>query len=56
MAVLNNRELLRSDHTFSLEVRHEGEVVGSPRLVVVRVVNTGTQPIEAAEFERAAHT
>jgi hypothetical protein len=53
VAVLTDRPLLMTPSPFAVSVHHDGKVVAEPRLIVVRIANTGNVPIEASDFERS---
>jgi hypothetical protein len=50
--VLTNRPLVTTPSPFTISVHHNGKVVGEPRLIVLRIANTGNVPIETADFEQ----
>lgn len=50
-AVVNNRSVVVNPSKFALEVRHDGQHVAKPRIVVVRIANSGSQPIAAEDYE-----
>lgn len=50
-AVLTNRPLLTGDTPFGLTLHHDEKIVKQPRLVVLRIANSGNAPIEAIDFE-----
>jgi hypothetical protein len=52
-AVLTNRSLLALESPFAVSLHHNGNAVREPRLVVVRLANTGNVPIQPTEFERS---
>jgi hypothetical protein len=52
VAVLTDRPLLMTPSPFAVSLHHNGKVVGEPRLIVLRIANTGNMPIEASDFER----
>jgi hypothetical protein len=52
LAVLTNRPLLTTPSPFTVSVHHNGKVVGEPRLIVLRIANTGNVPIETADYEQ----
>ena len=51
-AVITNRPLLAFQSPFAVSVHHAGRLVDKPRLVVMRVANTGSLPIEVGDYER----
>ncbi len=52
VAVLTDRPLLTTTSPFALSLHHDGKEVSEPRLIVLRIANTGNVPVEAADFER----
>jgi len=50
VAVLTDRPLLSTPMPFTLTVHHDGTVVGKPRMIGLRIANTGNVPIETADF------
>jgi hypothetical protein len=51
--IVTNRPLLTTPSPFTVTVQHNGKNVGEPRLVVLRIANTGNVPIETADFEQS---
>jgi hypothetical protein len=52
VAVLTNRAVV-TPTAFEITVQHKGKDVEAPRLVVLRIANSGNVPIKAADFERS---
>jgi hypothetical protein len=52
VAVLTDRPLLLTPSPFAISLHHDSKVVSEPRLIVLRIANTGNVPIEASDFER----
>lgn len=48
--IVENRSIV-TETKFDVEVRHEGQTVASPRLIVWRVANGGSDPIPASDIE-----
>lgn len=46
-----NARLLRRRLPRGLEIRHDGQLVDDATLSIIRIVNTGTEPIRQADFE-----
>jgi hypothetical protein len=49
--VTTSTQLLPGPLVKDLQVSHKGSVVENPSLTIVRIVNTGDQPIKASDFE-----
>lgn len=52
VAVLTSRPLLTAPSPFGVSVHHDGKEVSEPRLVILRIANTGNVPIGTTDFER----
>src|SRR6266508_6678767 len=50
VAVLTDRPLLSTPMPFTVTLHHDGKVVGKPRLIILRIANTGNVAIETADF------
>jgi hypothetical protein len=52
VAVLTSRPLLTTPSPFGVSIHHDGKEVSEPRLVILRIANTGNVSIGTTDFER----
>jgi hypothetical protein len=50
-AILSNRAIMYKPTALDIEVHHDGTLIKNPWLVVWRLANGGTSPIESSHFE-----